>query len=457
MKNIIIDVDDNKSILIQENGEEFRERNVFNVNEMMGANYWLMEGSNIKFKLNVNQMKIIKIAMAMVNPKEKVDISKPLVSYSFTVDKLLEILGIDYNQLKYEDVPDFLKELTASDNFSYSNNKGHLTLIHMFDKVIYKPEKQEVTFRFSWSMIEDFLTISNKEDGDWQSYKLKNIMTFTSEYSMSLYGLCKVKLKGVRERIFDIDIPDFRIQIGVFNPHKPEEQKYPRYYDLKKNVIDKIFAEINTTKGTDIKISYTERKKGKTTVSLLIKVQNLKYGVKVVKETPPPPQENSIVEPAVGDVNYIEAEFSEVREIKEVNEEKLSDERKEILRRLREIIVLPPHIKEKELPASSLFTIYYTANKDYNLIAEKYKVALTVKDIKNLSGLIVNAIKGNYPMPIKVKNQSGSFNDYEQRAYDFDELEKKLLGWDNNDDENEDGSQINLFGDAEDEVASTVE
>ena len=31
------------------------------------------------------------------------------------------------------------------------------------------------------------------------------------------------------------------------------------------------------------------------------------------------------------------------------------------------------------------------------------------------------------------KPTKGSFNDYEQRAYDFDELEKKLLGWDKND------------------------
>lgn len=30
-------------------------------------------------------------------------------------------------------------------------------------------------------------------------------------------------------------------------------------------------------------------------------------------------------------------------------------------------------------------------------------------------------------------NSKGNFNNYEQRTYDFDELERKLLGWDNND------------------------
>lgn len=36
--------------------------------------------------------------------------------------------------------------------------------------------------------------------------------------------------------------------------------------------------------------------------------------------------------------------------------------------------------------------------------------------------------------PKYAKNiKKGSFNDYEQRDYDFDDLERKLLGWDNND------------------------
>ena len=35
----------------------------------------------------------------------------------------------------------------------------------------------------------------------------------------------------------------------------------------------------------------------------------------------------------------------------------------------------------------------------------------------------------NYSTPVK----KDKFNDFEQRNYDFEELEKKLLGWDNND------------------------
>ncbi|MBU3155244.1 helix-turn-helix domain-containing protein [Clostridium estertheticum] len=42
---------------------------------------------------------------------------------------------------------------------------------------------------------------------------------------------------------------------------------------------------------------------------------------------------------------------------------------------------------------------------------------------------LVNKLKSKFTKPKYAKKRS-AFNDYEQREYDFDELEKKLLGWD---------------------------
>ena len=41
--------------------------------------------------------------------------------------------------------------------------------------------------------------------------------------------------------------------------------------------------------------------------------------------------------------------------------------------------------------------------------------------------------KSKYKKTAASTGPKNTFNDYEQRSYDFDELEKKLLGWDNND------------------------
>jgi DnaD/phage-associated family protein len=50
------------------------------------------------------------------------------------------------------------------------------------------------------------------------------------------------------------------------------------------------------------------------------------------------------------------------------------------------------------------------------------------KDRKKLSHKpIINNNNNN------TNNSKGNFNNYDQRTYDFDELERKLLGWDNND------------------------
>ena len=53
-----------------------------------------------------------------------------------------------------------------------------------------------------------------------------------------------------------------------------------------------------------------------------------------------------------------------------------------------------------------------------------------LNNVKNLVGTVITAIKEDWSFP-KGKIKVDTFNDYEQRSYDFDSLEKKLLGWEN--------------------------
>jgi plasmid replication initiation protein len=69
------------------------------------------------------------------------------------------------------------------------------------------------------------------------------------------------------------------------------------------------------------------------------------------------------------------------------------------------------------------------AKSDINIIKEKYALSQNVSKIDNIVGWMIKAIKEDYTIP-KGKVNIGSFNDYEQRDYDFNELERKLLGWD---------------------------
>ncbi|MBX4262855.1 RepB family plasmid replication initiator protein (plasmid) [Clostridium estertheticum] len=64
------------------------------------------------------------------------------------------------------------------------------------------------------------------------------------------------------------------------------------------------------------------------------------------------------------------------------------------------------------------------ASGNIELIKEKYKLSSNQGEIKNIVGWVIKAIKDNY----NTETKQTRFNDYEQRTYDFDVLEKKLLG-----------------------------
>ncbi|MBU3130194.1 hypothetical protein [Clostridium tagluense] len=69
-----------------------------------------------------------------------------------------------------------------------------------------------------------------------------------------------------------------------------------------------------------------------------------------------------------------------------------------------------------------------SANGDINIIKKKYRCSQRVAKITNMVGWIIDAIKKDY-QPLISKDKVGKFNYYAQIEYDFDKLEKKLLGW----------------------------
>jgi disulfide oxidoreductase YuzD len=430
--NIVVDVDDSslnfKSLLVQDSGEDLRVRNLFHVNDIMGGTYWLLdEENNIKFKLNVNQVKVLKIAMAMINPKEKIDPNKPPIAYTFTIDKLLEIMGYSNDRLKYIDLPDFLDSLMASDNFKYRDEKGTLYLMHIFDSVIYKQDKKEVTFRFSWSMLEKFLTIEDKKDGTYQSYMIGNIMGFESLYSISLYELFKVKLKGQKNKNFDIDLLDLKTALDLYSVkvenNEEIKEKYPRYYDFKKNVLDKSINEINNTDKIDLKVSYTERKRGKTVVSIVFQLENVKYTNKN--------NEEKIIESSIESV----CEDESIKELVIDVDDKIiietnNEQNIDIVKTIKSLIgddLISRY--GKDLSDKSCHTIYKSANGNIEIIKEKIELAKTQKIKKGIGAWLNSAIINNYGGNNKTQKQLSLFSDYDnQRSLDYvDKIEEMML------------------------------
>jgi len=70
-----------------------------------------------------------------------------------------------------------------------------------------------------------------------------------------------------------------------------------------------------------------------------------------------------------------------------------------------------------------------------NVVVEKIEIIKHMKKIRNKVGALLTALKEDWK-PSKAEDNFvtvPSFNNFEAREYDYDSLEKKLLGWDNED------------------------
>jgi len=212
---------------------------------------------------------------------------------------------------------------------------------------------------------------------DWYTkYQLRNIMQFKSTYSFRLYELFK-QYEGIGHRIINIDVLRDALNIN--------KDQYPKYANLKQKVISVAVKEINAN--TDLLIAYNEIKEVRKIVSVefLIKSKN-----KAQSE--------------IAATSMVLSSFnnSNIDLVRQVIKQGISD-----------------------LEAQRILD---AANSDIEEIKEKYAIISRLNKVDNVVGAMINDLKEDWKLP-KGKNKASAFTDYEQRKYDFDNLEKKLLGW----------------------------
>lgn len=348
-----------------------RNRNIFQSNDIMGVTYWLLNGENEKYRLNVNQTKILKIVMAMVNPRETLQ-----EEYTFYDSEFMEIIGIENQTAQYIDIPEFLNDVMKNDTFKSIDSNGNIKIIHMFDHVEYNPKEKKIKFAFSNGMLKGLTNL----DGNYTKYRLGNILNFKSLYSINLYELFKKELKGNKNKNISIDIDKLKEWLGL-------NDKYSRYYDFKNKVLDKVKDEINLL--NDIRFDYSEIRKGKKVIAIKFNITNMNKTKNEVAAT--------------------------------------IEERHEIL--FSDNIKIVKAIIQEDITDMEAKQILDVANGELGIIKEKYKIAKITPNIKNIVSWMKKAIRDNYQYPIS-KNNRDTFSNYEQRTYDFPDLERKLLDWD---------------------------
>ena len=83
---------------------------------------------------------------------------------------------------------------------------------------------------------------------------------------------------------------------------------------------------------------------------------------------------------------------------------------------------------EEKIKTKDAKMIAETSGYDMDKIKKAYKIAKSSKNIENLVGFMIKAIKNDYNEAISIVslNRAGSFGDYKQNDVDFEELSKKI-------------------------------
>ncbi|MBX4267157.1 replication initiation protein [Clostridium estertheticum] len=315
---------------------------------------------------SVLEQKLVRMLASMIQ-KDDVEFKK----YEFKANELSDILHIHpksiYRELDKVTDKLMLRVIKIKNDEEQKFKKFHLIKTAEFENGI-------LTMEIDVEMKEFYLQLKQ-----YTKYQLKNIMQFKSAYSFRLYELLK-QYERIGHRI--INIEDLRVALDI------ETTCYPIYSNLKQRVINVTTKEIN--ENTDIHIEYKEIKENR-------KVVKIQFFIK-----------------------------SKVKAISEVGIDKVDSE----IKLIQEIFIKHHPIAVKE---AKILLEDAKGNKSVknpiDCIRECYSYALTINIKTSIVGYIRKMLQGfNLNQKNIAISSVGNFNDYEQRAYDFDELEKKLLG-----------------------------
>lgn len=87
---------------------------------------------------------------------------------------------------------------------------------------------------------------------------------------------------------------------------------------------------------------------------------------------------------------------------------------------------LRPIFKDVEFKTKDLKVIAQAAEYDRDKIVNAYNVMMKTGNVENAVGFMLSAIKDGYKEPVSMKKTKG-FNDFKQRKYDFEELEREAV------------------------------
>lgn len=363
----------NYSILIRNNMVEYYRGDYMKKEYLVTkSNYFIMNSS---YDLSLEEQRIILTLASMVQPADEE--FKP---YKFRIADFMDLVGVQ-DKSKYTEIPKMTKELMKKVFEIRQGNK--ITQVAWLSSAEYENGTGTVELEFSPKLKPYMLQLKEK----FTQYKLANILSMKSKYSPRIYEILKCN-EFKKQGYIEIEVEELRKLLKA-------DTVYPKYNDFKRYIIERTQKELK--KISDISFDFGEVKTGRKVTSIkFIITSNVKSNIKPTQEV------------------------CTTKESK-----RLIDEEKRSTRLVSEIRAM---FKE-DITAVDVKKLLDASKGDIEIIKEKYAIAQTVSKIGNVVAWMLTAIKEDYKAPRSRAKQT-TFSDYEQREYDYNDLERKLLGWD---------------------------
>ena len=377
--------------------------------------------------------------ISIVDEEKAEDISEVLFKSNTLIKSNINITSVEYKifnkilykcQIEKENNQQLRAVLTIDELSSIVKNKKENTIkaltesLEKFIKIPIRFEKQKSyvittlinkvvvdkeTLKFNCYLDKDLYEVlmGYKELG-YSPINLKMIRQANGYYTQRFYELFRVWSGHNKEVTHTIE------QLKEWLMIK-EGTSYDRYFNFKTKVVEPALKEINQK--LNMKVSYKENKAGRSVKSLTFIVEDLEPRIydfskdKVIKE------QISIDELAL-DLSESNKDSSLLK-----SKEETSDTTEQSLKVARINIADSTMHRLKLKYGESLVhnAVYIMCNKS--------KQGKITAPVKYLTGILENL--NNKDLSNGVDNsKSLRFNNFEPREYDYDELERKLLGWD---------------------------
>ena len=200
---------------------------------------------------NLSLPEIRIIQLAIVDARE--------TNTGLSTDKPLRIDALRYAEIfettrqnGYQRMKD-AEENLFNRRFSYVDERGKLVKSRWVQQVTYLDDEGAIELVFTLAVVNGISRIDGAEEF-FTSYLLEQTASMDSIYSVRLYELLVQWVAAKQTPLFELN--KFRDQLGV------EDHEYKRMGNFKLRVLDLAVKEINEK--SDIKVSYSQVKKGRT-------------------------------------------------------------------------------------------------------------------------------------------------------------------------------------------------